>query len=200
MKADMSTVKQGEFLLLLLNKHEVKNMAEKIEVMISEEKLMKRIDELAKEINEDYAGKELLIICILKGSVFFSCELAKRLTVPVTFDFMQVSSYGDGTSTTGSIKIIKDLDGPITGKEVLIVEDILDSGRTLCRLLSILSVSNPASLRVCTLLDKPSRREFPVDVDYNGFEIEDEFVVGFGLDYAQKYRNLPYIGIVRFEN
>ena len=135
----------------------------------------------------------------LGASVFFACELAKRLTIPVVFDFMQVSSYGNGTSTTGGVKIIKDLDTPIAGKEVLIIEDILDSGRTLCRLLSLLSVSNPASLRVCTLLDKPARREFPVDVDYNGFEIEDEFVVGFGLDYAQKYRNLPYIGVIHFE-
>lgn len=173
-------------------------MTERIDLLISEEELEKRIDELAKEIDEDYKGRTLNIICILKGSVFFACELAKRLTIPVVFDFMQVSSYGNGTSTTGGVKIIKDLDTPITGKDVLIIEDILDSGRTLCRLLSLLSVSNPASLRVCTLLDKPSRREFPVDVDYNGFEIEDEFVVGYGLDYAQKYRNLPYIGIIRF--
>ncbi len=174
-------------------------MKEKIELLISEEEVGKRIDELAKEIDADYKGKTLNIICILKGSVFFACELAKRLTIPVVFDFMQVSSYGNGTSTTGGVKIIKDLDTPIAGKEVLIIEDILDSGRTLCRLLSLLSVSNPASLRVCTLLDKPARREFPVDVDYNGFEIEDEFVVGFGLDYAQKYRNLPYIGVIHFE-
>lgn len=175
-------------------------MTERIDLLISEEELTKRIDELAKEIDEDYKGKTLNIICILKGSVFFACELAKRLTIPVIFDFMQVSSYGNGTSTTGGVKIIKDLDTPITGKDVLIIEDILDSGRTLCRLLSLLSVSNPASLRVCTLLDKPARREFPVDVDYNGFEIEDEFVVGYGLDYAQKYRNLPYIGVVHFED
>lgn len=174
-------------------------MKEKIELLISEEEVGKRIDELAKEIDADYKGKTLNIICILKGSVFFACELAKRLTIPVVFDFMQVSSYGNGTSTTGGVKIIKDLDTPIAGKDVLIIEDILDSGRTLCRLLSLLSVSNPASLRVCTLLDKPARREFPVDVDYNGFEIEDEFVVGFGLDYAQKYRNLPYIGVIHFE-
>ena len=174
-------------------------MKEKIELLISEEEVGKRIDELAKEIDADYKGKTLNIICILKGSVFFACELAKRLTIPVVFDFMQVSSYGNGTSTTGGVKIIKDLDTPIAGKEVLIIEDILDSGRTICRLLSLLSVSNPASLRVCTLLDKPARREFPVDVDYNGFEIEEEFVVGFGLDYAQKYRNLPYIGVIHFE-
>lgn len=175
-------------------------MKERVELLISEEEIEKRIDELAKEIDEDYKGKTLNIICILKGSVFFACELAKRLTIPVIFDFMQVSSYGNGTSTTGGVKIIKDLDTPIAGKDVLIIEDILDSGRTLCRLLSLLSVSNPASLRVCTLLDKPARREFPVDVDYNGFEIEDEFVVGYGLDYAQKYRNLPYIGVVHFKD
>ncbi len=174
-------------------------MSEKIEVMIPEEELMNRIGELAKEIDRDYQGKEIYMICILKGSVFFACELAKKLATPVILDFMQVSSYGDGTTTSGSVKIIKDLDSSIKDKDVLIIEDILDSGRTLCRLISILSVSNPASLKVCTLLDKPARREFPVDVDYNGFEIEDEFVVGFGLDYAQKYRNLPYIGIVRFE-
>lgn len=175
-------------------------MTEKIDVMIQEKELMKRIEELAAEIDEDYQGKTIYMICILKGSVFFACELAKKLTVPVVLDFMQVSSYGNGTTTTGSVKIIKDLDQSINGKDVLIIEDILDSGRTLCRLMSVLSVSNPASLKVCTLLDKPARRQFPVDVDYNGFEIEDEFVVGFGLDYAQKYRNLPYIGIIRFED
>ncbi len=173
-------------------------MAEKIDVMLSEEILMKRIDELAEEINKDYEGKPLTLIVILKGSVFFACELAKRLTMPVSMDFMVVSSYGDGTNSSGSVKIIKDIDEPITGKHVLVIEDILDSGRTLCNLLSLFSVSNPASLGVCTLLDKPARREFPVDVDYNGFEIEDEFVVGFGLDYAQRYRNLPYIGVLSF--
>ena len=171
-------------------------MKETVRELISEEKLMKRIDELAEKINKDYQGKTLNLICILKGSIFFTCELAKRLTIPVKMDFMEVSSYGSDTQSTGNVKIIKDLDAPITGKHTMIIEDILDSGRTLSRLLSILEMSNPASLAVCTLLDKPARREYPVDVDYNGFEIEDEFVVGFGLDYAQRYRNLPYIGIL----
>lgn len=174
-------------------------MSEKISVLIPEEELMQRIKELADEINEDYKGKTLHIICILKGSVFFACELAKRLTMTVKFDFMEVSSYGDGMQSSGNIKILKDLDESITGKDVMVVEDILDSGRTLCRLLSLLAISNPSSLSVITLLDKPSRREFPVDVDYNGFEIEDVFAVGFGLDYAQRYRNLPYIGVLSFE-
>lgn len=173
-------------------------MKEKVEVMIPEEALLKRIGELAEQINRDYKGKTLHIICILKGSIFFTCELAKRLTVPVVFDFMQVSSYGDGTKSSGSIKVLKDLDEPITGKDALIIEDILDSGTTLYKLLGLLRVSNPNSLKVCTLLDKPSRRVYPVNVDYNGFEIEDEFVVGFGLDYQQRYRNLPYIGIMKF--
>lgn len=174
-------------------------MKEKIEVMIPEEVLVKRIGELAEQINRDYEGKTLHIICILKGSIFFTCELAKRLTIPVIFDFMQVSSYGDGTKSSGSIKVLKDLDEPVTGKDAIIIEDILDSGTTLYKLLALLKVSNPSSLKVCTLLDKPSRREYPVNVDYNGFEIEDEFVVGFGLDYQQRYRNLPYIGILKFE-
>lgn len=173
-------------------------MREEIEVMIPEEKLMKRIDELAAQINEDYKGKTLTILCILKGSIFFTCELAKRLTIPVMFDFIQVSSYGDDTKSSGKIKIMKDLDKPITDKDVLIIEDILDSGTTLYRLIDYLREGRPASLKVCTLLDKPARREYPVDVDYNGFEIEDEFVIGFGLDYAQRYRNLPYIGILNF--
>lgn len=172
-------------------------MGEKIDVMIPEEKLMKRIDDLAAQIDEDYRGKTVHMICILKGSVFFTCELAKRLTVPVILDFMQVSSYGDGTESSGSVKINKELDQSIEDKDVLIIEDILDSGRTLSRLITVLGERKPASLKVCTLLDKPARREYPVDVDYNGFEIEDEFVVGFGLDYAQRYRNLPYIGILR---
>lgn len=174
-------------------------MKEKIEVMIPEEVLVKRIGELAEQINRDYEGKTLHIICILKGSIFFTCELAKRLTIPVIFDFMQVSSYGDGIKSSGSIKVLKDLDEPVTGKDAIIIEDILDSGTTLYKLLALLKVSNPSSLKVCTLLDKPSRREYPVNVDYNGFEIEDEFVVGFGLDYQQRYRNLPYIGILKFE-
>lgn len=159
-----------------------------------------RIAEIAKQISDDYAGKEVHLICVLKGAVFFMCELAKRITVPVSMDFMSVSSYGDGTKSSGVVKIVKDLDEPLDGKNVLIVEDIIDSGRTLNYLIDILTKRNPASLRLCTLLDKPERRIAQVTVDYTCFNIPDEFVVGFGLDYAQKYRNLPFIGILEFEN
>ena len=171
-------------------------MAEKIRVMISEEEVNKKIEELGKQISEDYAGKEVHLICILKGSAFFTCELAKRITVPVSLDFMSVSSYGDGTKSSGIVKIAKDLDESLEGKEVILIEDIIDSGRTLSYLLEILAQRNPASLKLCTLLDKPDRRVKDVKVDYVGFQIPDEFVVGYGLDYAQKYRNLPFIGIV----
>lgn len=168
-------------------------MAE-IRVMISEQDVDKRIEELGKQISEDYAGKEVHLICVLKGSVFFVCELAKRISVPVTMDFMSVSSYGDGTSSSGVVRIAKDLDEALEGKDVIVVEDIIDSGRTLSYLLEILAKRGPKSMKLCTLLDKPERRV--VDVDYVGFNIPDEFVVGYGLDYAQKYRNLPYIGVV----
>ena len=171
-------------------------MAAKINVMISEEEVNKKIEELGKQISKDYAGKEVHLICILKGSVFFTCELAKRITVPVSLDFMSVSSYGDGTQSSGIVKIVKDLDESLEGKEVILIEDIIDSGRTLSYLLDVLEKRNPASLKLCTLLDKPDRRVKDVTVDYIGFQIPDEFVVGYGLDYAQKYRNLPYIGIV----
>lgn len=171
-------------------------MAETIKVLISEEDVDKRIEEIGRQISEDYAGKQVHIIGILKGSVFFMCELAKRITVPVSMDFMSVSSYGDGTTSSGIIKIAKDLDETLEGKHVIVIEDIIDSGRTLSYLLEILSKRLPASMRLCTLLDKPDRRVRDVKVDYVGFEIPDEFVVGYGLDYAQKYRNLPYIGVV----
>lgn len=171
-------------------------MAEKIRVMISEQDVDARIEELGKQISEEYAGKEVHLICILKGSVFFTCELAKRITVPVTMDFMSVSSYGDGTSSSGRVKIVKDLDESMEGKDVIVIEDIIDSGNTLHYLMDLLSKRNPSSLRLCTLLDKPDRRVKEVDVDYVGFVIPDEFVVGYGLDYAQRYRNLPYIGVV----
>ena len=164
--------------------------------MISEQDVTKRIEELGKKISEDYAGRQIHLICELKGCVFFMCELAKRITVPVSMDFMSVSSYGDGTSSSGVVKIAKDLDESLEGKDVLVVEDIIDSGRTLYYLLEILQKRNPNSMKLCTLLDKPDRRVRDVKVDYVGFEIPDEFVVGYGLDYAQKYRNLPYIGIV----
>ena len=171
-------------------------MAEKVKMLIPEEEVNARIEELGKKISEEYAGKQVHLICVLKGGVFFMCELAKRITVPVTMDFMSVSSYGDGTQSSGIVKIAKDLDESIEGKDVLIVEDIIDSGNTLYYLMDVLQRRKPASLHLCTLLDKPDRRVKDVKVDYTGFEIPDEFVVGYGLDYAQKYRNLPYIGVV----
>jgi len=171
-------------------------MAETIKVMISEAEVDAKIAELGKKISEDYAGKQVHLICILKGSVFFTCELAKRITVPVSLDFMSVSSYGDGTASSGIVKIVKDSDETLEGKDVIVIEDIIDSGRTLYYLMDVLGKRQPNSLKLCTLLDKPDRRVRDVKVDYVGFEIPDEFVVGYGLDYAQKYRNLPYIGIV----
>ena len=171
-------------------------MAETIRVMIPEAEVDAKIAELGKKISEDYAGKQVHLICILKGSVFFTCELAKRISVPVSLDFMSVSSYGDGTASSGIVKIAKDLDESLEGKEVIIIEDIIDSGNTLYYLMDVLTKRNPSSLKLCTLLDKPDRRVKDVQVDYVGFVIPDEFVVGYGLDYAQKYRNLPYIGVV----
>ncbi len=156
----------------------------------------RRIAELAALISRDYESSSVHLICILKGSVFFTCELAKRITVPVTLDFMSVSSYGDGTKSSGVVKLVKDLDEPLEGKNVIVIEDIIDSGRTLSYLLENLGSRNPRSLRLCALLDKPDRRVTDVKVDYTGFEIPDEFVVGYGLDYAQQYRNLPYIGVI----
>jgi len=167
-----------------------------VRTLISKEDVEKKIQEIAAKINEDYAGKELHVICILKGGVFFMCELVKHITVPVTHDFMSASSYGDGTVSSGTIKITKDLDSSIEGKDVLVVEDILDTGRTLHHLLALLRERKPSSLRLCTLLDKPDRRVIEVPVDYTGFEIPDLFVVGYGLDYAQHCRNLPYIGVI----
>jgi hypoxanthine phosphoribosyltransferase len=172
-------------------------MDEKINVLIDEDRLCDRIKEMAEKINRDYAGKSLHMIGVLKGSVFMMTELAKHITVPVTMDFMCVSSYGNGTESTGRVKIVKDLDEGIAGRDVLIVEDIIDSGNTLHYLQKVLEERKPASLKLCTLLDKPERRVVDdVTVDYVGFEIPDKFVVGFGLDYAQKYRNLPYIGVI----
>ena len=171
-------------------------MEEKIKVLVPEVDVDSKIAELGKKISEDYAGKKVHLICILKGGVFFMCELAKRITVPVSMDFMSVSSYGDGAASSGIVKIVKDLDETLEGKDVIIVEDIIDSGRTLYYLMDVLQKRKPNSMRLCTLLDKPERRVKDVKVDYVGFNIPDEFVVGYGLDYAQKYRNLPYIGVV----
>lgn len=172
-------------------------MADKIRVLLTEEEVDKRINEVAEQINKDYAGKSVQLICILKGGVFFTCELAKRLNMPVSMDFMSVSSYGAGTVSSGVVRIIKDLDEPLEGKNVLIVEDIIDSGRTLAYLIEVLKQRGPKDIHLCTLLDKPERRvKKQVKVDYTCFTIPDEFVVGYGLDYDQKYRNLPYIGVV----
>ena len=174
-------------------------MAERVSVLLTEEAVDARIKELGEQISRDYAGKSVHLICILKGSVYFTCELAKRITVPVTMDFMQCSSYGAATKSSGVVKLAKDLDEPITDREVIIIEDIIDSGRTLSHLKSLLMQRHPASLKLCTLLDKPDRRVVDVDVEYVGFQIEDKFVVGYGLDYDQQYRNLPYIGVVEFD-
>ena len=171
-------------------------MAETIRELVSEKAVDERIVELGKQISKDYEGKQVHLICVLKGGVFFMCELAKRISVPVSMDFMSVSSYGDDTKSSGVVKIVKDLDEAIEGKDVLIVEDIIDSGRSLYYLIDILKKRNPKSVHLCTLLDKPERRVKDVKVDYVGFNIPDEFVVGYGLDYAQKYRNLPFIGVV----
>ncbi len=174
-------------------------MSEKVRVLLSEEEVDKKICEIAQQISKDYEGKEVHLICVLKGGVFFMCELAKRITVPVSMDFMALSSYGNGTESSGKIKIKKELDESIEGKDVLVVEDIVDSGRTLSFLIEELQSRNPASLQLCTLLDKPDRRVVDIKADYTCFEIPDEFVVGYGLDYAQRHRNLPYIGVVEIE-
>ena len=173
-------------------------MAEHINVMLSEEEINARIAELGEQISRDYEGKEIFLICILKGASFFACELAKRITVPVNIDFMKVSSYGGGTVSSGQVSIKMDVSESIAGKEVLIVEDI-DSGNTLNLLPKILMERGPKSIRLCALLDKPDRREVDVKMDYVGFRIPDKFVVGYGLDYDQRYRNLPYIGEVVFD-
>lgn len=174
-------------------------MAEKIRILLSEEEVDLRIKQIGEQISKDYAGRQVHLVCVLKGGSFFMCELAKRITVPVSLDFMSVSSYGSETKSSGVVRIVKDLDEPLKDKNVIVVEDIVDSGRTLSYLLEMLGDRGPASLKLCTLLDKPERRVTDVKVDYTGFQIPDEFVVGYGLDYDQKYRNLPYIGIVEFE-
>ncbi len=172
-------------------------MADKIEVLIKESDVDKRIAELGEEISKEFEGEELTLVCILKGASFFACELAKRITIPVEIEFMRCSSYGNKTESSGDVKITQDLDEPIRGKNIIVVEDIIDSGRTLSSLFKVLNSRGPATLKLCSLLDKPDRRVTEVKVDYTGFEIPDVFVVGYGLDYAQKYRNLPYIGVVK---
>ena len=171
-------------------------MSEKIGVLISTTDVENRIAEVAEQLSEEYEGKVLHIIGVLKGSVFFMCELAKRMTIPVTMDFMAVSSYGNETKSSGVVKLVKDLDDSIEGKDVLLVEDIMDSGRTLSYLVKILKERKPSSLKLITLLDKPDRRVVEIEPDVTCFTIPDRFVVGYGLDCAQKYRNLPYIGVI----
>lgn len=165
-------------------------------VLITEEQLREKVHELGARISSDYAGKTPLLLSILKGSFVFMADLARAITIPCNFEFMAVSSYGKKSKTTGAVKITKDLDIDIEERHIVVVEDILDSGVTLNFLLGLLQAKDPASISLCTLLDKPSRRKIPVEVTYSGFEIPDEFVVGYGLDYAEQYRNLPFIGIL----
>lgn len=169
------------------------------EVLFSQQQLEERVSQIAQEITRDYAGQEIVLISVLRGSFVFMADLCRRIDLPCTIDFMSVSSYGKGTSSTGQVQITKDLSGDISGKHILVVEDILDSGNTLSYLLKLLEQRKPASIRLCTLLDKPERRVKPVEVHYSGFTIPDAFVVGYGLDYAEHYRNLPYIGILKPE-
>lgn len=171
-------------------------MSETVREMIPEADLTARIMELGEQISKDCEGESLYIVCILRGAAPFACELAKRITVPVTMEYMMTSSYGSGSVSSGEVLIKTDVELPVEGRNVLIVEDIIDSGNTLHYLLEIFKDRNAKSVRLCTLLDKPERREVDVDVDYVGFTIPDEFVVGYGLDYDQKYRNLPYVGVV----
>ena len=166
-------------------------------VLFTEEELKARVAEIAARIDKDYAGKEPMLISVLRGSFIFMADLARAITLPCTVDFMAVSSYGSGTTSSGQVKITKDLSESIEGRDIIVVEDILDSGNTLSYLFQLLQARHPASVRLCTLLDKPSRRTKPVTADYTGFTVEDLFVVGYGLDYAEKYRNLPYIGILK---
>lgn len=164
--------------------------------MITEEQLAQKVEELAKQIEKDYEGQSLLVVGILKGASVFVSDLIRKINLDVNIDFMSVSSYGNGTESSGTVKILKDLDVDIEGKNVLIVEDIIDSGLTLSNLVAALQTRNPKSLKICTLLDKPQRRTADIPVDYVGFVIEDKFIVGYGIDWAEKYRNLPYIGVV----
>ena len=174
-------------------------MKERVEVLLTEREVDERIQAIGEQISKDYAGKQVHLVCVLKGGAFFMCELAKRISVPVSLDFMSVSSFGSDTKSSGVIRIVKDLDESLKDKDVIVVEDIVDSGRTLSYLLKMLQSRGPRSLALCTLLDKPERRVVDVNVNYTGFQIPDEFVVGYGLDYDQRYRNLPYIGVVKFD-
>lgn len=169
------------------------------EVLFSEEQLATCVSDLGHKITEDYSGKQLVVVGILKGSNIFTSDLVRKIDLPLRMDFMAVSSYGNATASTGQVKIIKDLDKGIEGEHVLIVEDIVDSGLTLKYLKDLLATRKPASVRICTLLDKPARRKEEIEPDYIGFEVPDEFIIGYGIDYAERYRNLPYIGILKRE-
>lgn len=171
-------------------------MAYTISTLISEEELTARIKEMGAQISKDYEGESVHLICILKGGAYFMTELSKYITIPVTIDFMQVTSYGAGTTSSGIVKIVKDHDEPLEGRNVIIVEDIIDTGYTLSYLMEILKDRKPASLKLAAMLNKPDRRIREVKIDYCGFDVPDKFVIGYGLDYDQKYRNLPYIGVV----
>lgn len=176
------------------------NMKDDIrEVLISEEELKAKVAELGAQISKDYEGKNLLLVSILKGAVVIMADLMRAITVPCAIDFMVVSSYGSGTETSGLVKIVKDLDSDLSGKDVLIVEDVLDTGVTLSNLKPMLQLRNPNSIKICAILDKPSRRKTDIKAEYTGFEIPNEFVVGYGLDYDEKYRNLPYVGVLKPE-
>ena len=166
-------------------------------VRVSEQQLKDTVAQLGAQISQDYAGKDLVLVSILKGAVVFMADLMRAVTIPCSIDFMVVSSYGAGTTTTGLVKIIKDLDSDLSGKDVLIVEDILDTGVTLSNLVPMLKMRDPNSVRICAILDKPSRRRADIQADYIGFQVPDEFVVGYGLDYDEKYRNLPYVGVLK---
>ena len=168
-----------------------------LKVLLSEDDIAARVAEIGAQISRDYAGKRLVMVSVLKGSVVFMADLMRAVTVPAEIDFMCVSSYGSGVKTSGVAKIIKDLDNDLAGMDLLLVEDILDSGMTLEYIKKLLLGRNPNSIKICTLLDKPERRKADVAADYKGFEVPDEFVVGYGLDYAEKYRNLPYIGVLK---
>lgn len=167
------------------------------EVLINEEEIAAIVSRLGKQITEDYRGKNLVLVSVLKGSVVFMADLMRAIDLPLSIDFMIVSSYGDGTESSGHVKIIKDLDLNLSGQDLLIVEDILDTGRTLYNLRQILEMRSPSSIQICTFLDKPSRRKADIRADYVGAEVPDEFVVGYGLDFSQRYRNLPYVGVLK---
>ena len=169
------------------------------EILFTEEQLAQITARIAARINEDYKDKNLLLVSVLKGSLVFMADLMRQITIPCAIDFLSVSSYGSDTSSSGEVRILKDLDQSLEGKDLLVVEDILDSGNTLSFLLKNLSARNPASIRLCTLLDKPERRKADVQADYIGAQVEDKFIIGYGLDYAELYRNLPYIGVLKPE-